>query len=159
MTFIEPIQDDQASDVVEGFFEADRGRLGYVANYTRVFANRPAVYAAWIQLNGAIKQAMDLRRYELATLAAARRLRSSYCSLAHGKVLADQHLGMETVRAVALDHGSSGLDTVEIAVMDLAEKIAGDATSVTSEDIDRLRRLGLSDADIFDVVAAAAARC
>ena len=27
---------------------------------------------------------MDLRRYELATLAAARRLRSSYCSLAAG---------------------------------------------------------------------------
>ena len=26
---------------------------------------------------------MDLRRYELATLAAARQLRSSYCCLAH----------------------------------------------------------------------------
>jgi hypothetical protein len=32
---------------------------------------------------------MDLRRYELATLAAARRLRSSYCCLAHGRVLAE----------------------------------------------------------------------
>jgi hypothetical protein len=30
---------------------------------------------------------------------------------------------------------------------------------VTQEDVDRLRGLGLSDADIFDVVAAAAARC
>jgi hypothetical protein len=30
---------------------------------------------------------MDLRRYELATVAAARRLRSSYCTLAHGPVL------------------------------------------------------------------------
>jgi alkylhydroperoxidase family enzyme len=33
--------------------------------------------------------AMDPRRYELATLAAALELRSSYCALAHGKVLAD----------------------------------------------------------------------
>jgi len=32
---------------------------------------------------------MDMRRYELATLAAARRLGSSYCMLGHGKVLAD----------------------------------------------------------------------
>ena len=159
MTFIAPIQDDQASDVVKEFFEADRGRMGYVANYTRVFANRPDVYAAWLQLNSAIKQAMDLRRYELVTLAAARRLRSSYCSLAHGKVLADEYLDPETVRAVALDHASSGLEPADVAVMDLAEKVADDAKSVTREDIERLRPLGLSDADIFDVVAAAAARC
>ena len=35
---------------------------------------------------------MDTRRYELATLAAARELRSSYCSLAHGKILAERFL-------------------------------------------------------------------
>ena len=56
-------------------------------NYERAFTERPEVYAAWVQLNGSIKAGMDLRRYELVTLAAARRLRSSYCCLAHGKVL------------------------------------------------------------------------
>src|SRR3954452_9722759 len=56
-------------------------------NYELAFAERPDVLAAWGQLNGAIKAGMDLRRYELATLAAARRLRSSYCCLAHGSVL------------------------------------------------------------------------
>ena len=55
-------------------------------NHERAFAERPEVYAAWQQLNGSIKAGMDLRRYELATLAAARRLRSSYCCLAHGSV-------------------------------------------------------------------------
>ena len=40
-------------------------------NYERAFAERPEVYAAWQQLNAAIKANMDLRRYELATLAAA----------------------------------------------------------------------------------------
>ena len=45
------------------------------------------VLEAWQQLNGAIKAGMDLRRYELATLAAAQRLRSSYCCLMHGRVL------------------------------------------------------------------------
>jgi alkylhydroperoxidase family enzyme len=43
--------------------------------------------------------------------------------------------------------------------MDLAEKVAGDATSVTQADIDALRSLGLSDTDIVDVVLAAALRC
>ena len=43
--------------------------------------------------------------------------------------------------------------------MELADKVAGDATSVTREDVDRLRTHGLSDAEIVDVVLAAAARC
>ena len=43
--------------------------------------------------------------------------------------------------------------------MDLAEKIVADATSVTREDVERLRELGLSDEDIVDVVLAATARC
>lgn len=51
---------------------------GEGTNYERAFALRPEVLAAWAQLNGAIKHTADLRRYELATLAAARRLRSSY---------------------------------------------------------------------------------
>jgi uncharacterized peroxidase-related enzyme len=159
MTYIRSIADEEASPAVQDFFDADRGRLGFVANHSRVFANRPEIYAAWMQLNGAIKKNMDLRRYELATLAAARRLRSSYCALAHGKVLAEQYLAPESVRAVALGQAPSAMDEVDIAVMDLAEKVVDDATSVTQDDVEHLRKLGLSDEDIFDVVAAAAARC
>lgn len=51
---------------------------------------RRDVYRAWDRLKSTIAGSMDTRRYELATLAAAPRLRSSYCSLAHGKILADR---------------------------------------------------------------------
>ena len=52
-----------------------------------------------------------------------------------------------------------GLDEADRAVMDLAEKVVDDATSVTQADIDRLRELGLTDAEIVDVVLAASLRC
>jgi len=93
--------------------------LGHLPSLTTAFSLRPAVYSAWRQLNGAIKADMDLRRYELATLAAARRLRSSYCSLAHGSLLADELLGPDTVRAIMADHRAAGLDPVDVAVMEL----------------------------------------
>lgn len=126
-------------------------------NFEVAFAERPDVFAAWVQLNGAIKEHMDLRRYELATLAAARRLRSSYCCLAHGSVLA-QKFG-EPVREIALDHRTAGLDEVDVAVMDLAERVVDDATSIGDDDLRPLRSLGLSEAEIMDVVLAASARC
>jgi uncharacterized peroxidase-related enzyme len=126
-------------------------------NYERAFAERADVYAGWQQLNGAIKAGMDLRRYELATLAAARRLRSSYCCLAHGSVLRERF--GEPVREIALDHRAAGLDDVDVAVMDLAERVVDDATSIGDADLQRLRDLGLSETEIMDIVLAAAARC
>ncbi len=126
-------------------------------NYERAFIERPDVYRAWEQLNGAIKAGMDRRRYELATLAAARRMRSSYCSLAHGRELAERFDA--PVREIALDRRAAGLDEVDIAVMDLAEQVVDDATSIDDVYLQRLRDLGLSDREIMDVVLAAAARC
>ena len=126
-------------------------------NLERAFAERPDVYAAWGQLNGAVKAGMDLRRYELATLAAARRLRSSYCCLAHGTILMERF--GEPVREIALDHRNAGLDEVDVAVMDFAERVVDDATSISDAELQRLRDLGLSDTDILDVALAAAARC
>ena len=126
-------------------------------NYERAFEERPDVLAAWVQLNTAIKANMDLRRYELATLAAARKLRSSYCSLMHGRVLLEEF--GEPVREIALDRRTAGLDDVDVAVMDLAEKVVVDATSIDDRDLQPLRDLGLSETEIADVVLAAAARC
>ena len=126
-------------------------------NLERAFEPRPAVFEAWVQLNTSIKATMDLRRYELVTFAAARRLKSSYCCLAHGTVLAEK-LG-EPLLEIALDHHAAGLSEVDTAVMDFAEKIVDDATSVDDGDRQRLRDLGLTETDILDVVLAATARC
>lgn len=153
MAFVEMVSSEDASGEVAAIYQDEIARRGYLPNYVRAFSARPAVYRAWAQLNGAIR-AHDVRRYELATLAAARRLRSSYCSLAHGKVLAEQFFDADTVRSLP-----AGLDAADIAVMEFAAKVATDATSINAADVDHLRALGISDEDIVDVVLAAAARC
>jgi uncharacterized peroxidase-related enzyme len=149
MTFIEPA----SSEAADALYEAERERVGYVPNYVRAFSHRPDVYRAWRGLVGAVQAASDPRRYELATLAAAKRLRSSYCSLAHGKMLVDRFYSAEQVLKLP-----GGLDEADAAIMVLAEKVADDASSVTQADVDRLREVGLSDAEITDVVLAAALR-
>jgi uncharacterized peroxidase-related enzyme len=153
MPFVETIPEEDADGAVAEIYDGMREQFGYLPNLVRAFSLRPEVYRGWLQLNGAIK-AHDLRRYELATIAAARRLGSSYCALQHGKVLAQQFLSFEEVPGLP-----AGLDEVDRAVMELAEKVVDDATSVTQADIDRMRALGLSDAEIVDVVLAAAVRC
>jgi len=158
MAYIETVEPDHPVEGVREQYERDRERLGYVPNYSRLFSLRPTVYVAWRRLIGAISSPMDPRRYELVTLAAARALRTSYCMLAHGTVLRDRFYPPEVVEAIARDERGVGLDPVDLAVMALAAKVARDATSVSREDVEALRALGLADADILDVVLAAAAR-
>lgn len=160
MTFIETVAAEEATGATAELYAAEQEVFGFLPNLVRTFSLRPEVYLAWKQLNGAVKGGMELRRYELATIAAARVLRSSYCALAHGSVLMDRgFLEPDALRAVVADYRDAGLDEVDVAVMDLAAKVAEDATSVEQADVDRLRSLGLSDQDILDVVLAAAARC
>ncbi|MBN1091696.1 carboxymuconolactone decarboxylase family protein [Blastococcus sp. TML/M2B] len=150
--------DEAASTEAAEAFDRDRATLGYVANYTRLLARRPAVYEAWRALNAAVKASMDPRRYELATLAAARQLRSSYCSLAHGGVLVDRFGAEPEVRAISGGE-LAALGPVDAAVVRVAAKVAAGAAAMTPEDLAELRTLGLDDDEILDVVLAAAARC
>lgn len=126
-------------------------------NYERAFAEHPDVYRAWRALVGAITARMDARRYELATFAAAQARRSSYCSLAHGEILAGR-FGVDVARLGA-DPAGAGLDATDAAVMAFAAKVARDPASVDPADHERLRDAGLDDAEIMDVAVAASARC
>jgi hypothetical protein len=78
MSFIQTIPPEEATGKVKELYDADLKNLGYVANYTRALSLRPEVLAAYRNLSTAIRANMDLRRYELVTIAAASRLRCSY---------------------------------------------------------------------------------
>ena len=121
MTFIKIVPEDQASGLLAELYDEERADDGYVWNGTKAFSHRPEVRAGWDRFMGSISANMDHRRYELATLAAARRLRSSYCMLAHGSVVLDRYMAPDELRAVATDHRDAGLDPVDVAVMDFAD--------------------------------------
>jgi uncharacterized peroxidase-related enzyme len=158
MAFIRTVPLDAATGEVRAIYERNQARLGFVANYTKLFSHRPPVAAAWEALLTSIRANLDARRYELVTLAAARAMRSSYCSLVHGRILRDRFYTAPELTAI-LDGGAGPLSPAEAALMRYAEQVARDASQVTEADIQALRDHGLSDTEIFDVAAAVAARC
>ena len=155
MSFLETIDESAAREKVAEQYEEEKSSRGYLPNYVQTFSLRPEVFDAWGSLITTIKRNMDLRRYELVTLAAAQALQSSYCSLAHGKILLDKFLDENALLDLVVRPSGNDVDR---AVMDLAGKVARDAPSVTEADIESMRRVGLTDEEIFDVIAAAAAR-
>jgi len=159
MSFIQTIPVAKATGEVRRMYEQNQARYGYVPNYAKVFGMRPQVMDGWAQLQKSIRSTMDSRRYELVTLAAARALRCSYCALAHGQALESQFFSTQDLTRIALEIEGSTLEPTEAAVMAFAEKVVRQADAVTPEDVEVLRKHGLDDGEIFDVAAAAAARC
>jgi uncharacterized peroxidase-related enzyme len=156
--FIEVPDESTVDDDAAAWYQQQRDAWGYLPNYAAAFATRPAVAQAWNALNGAVKANMEHRRFELATIAAARQYRSTYCMAAHCKFLRDACGDESTMLAIAADPTGAGLDATDRAVMEFAAQVARDASAITAADVQRLRDHGLSDADVVDVVLAAAAR-
>ncbi len=159
MTFLRTIPPADAAGPVREMYEQAQNRFGYVPNWTQAFSLRPEMLDGWASLLRSVQSHLTVRQYEFATLAAARALKSSYCALAHGSVLADKVFDAATVAAIATDAPDTPLEPRERAVMLFAEKVARSADQITSADIEALRSHGYRDEEIFDLAAAAAARC
>lgn len=156
--FIDPVPEDAATGPLADYYRQQRSSWGFLPNYAAAFSTRPDVADAWTALNLAIRNGMDRRRFEIATIAAARALRSTYCTAAHSKFLRDVCNDEATMRAIAAEPTGATLVPQDRAVYSFAAKVATDAAAVEQSDIDRLREVGLSDADIANIVFAAAAR-
>jgi uncharacterized peroxidase-related enzyme len=157
MPFITPIPIDAIDADVRAMYARQQSHYGYVPAYAQVFCYRPEIMQLWAQLQSGIKKHVDARRYELVTFAAANALRSSLCSIAHGKMLS-KFVPTEDVQAIARGETPPSLTQSEAAMLAFARQVARDAAAITQQDVDDLKQQGFTDADVFDIAAIAAAR-
>ncbi len=156
--FVDVVSEESAEGATADYYAEQRAGWGFLPEYVYAFGGRPEVAAAWNALSGAIRSGMDRRQFELATLAAARALRSTACTIAHSMFLRDVCADEATLRLIAQDPAGNALEPSDRAVYQFAAKVAVDAARVDQADVDALRAVGLDDADIVSVVYAAGAR-
>jgi len=157
MAFIDTIPDTEITDEIRAMYARQESFWGFVPNYARVFSWRPELMGLWAQLQIGIKRNMDKRRFELITFAAAHTLRSTLCSLAHGKALT-QFFSQEDIQLMAQSAAPASLTAAEAEMMAFARKVARGAYMTTPADVARLKAHGFSDAEVFDIAATVGAR-
>jgi uncharacterized peroxidase-related enzyme len=158
MTFIKSISEEQAENLVLEQYQAAQKSISYIPNYIKTFSLHPEVYDAWTKLIGTIRSKMRMRRYELVTFAAAMELECTYCMLAHGAILRKNFFNAQQLMAIVKDFRNADLTAEEVALMSFAQKIIQKAHHINEADVEELRKLGLSDEEILDVVLATTAR-
>ena len=142
------------SEEVESDFAADREEDGYVTNGTRLWAWRPGLFGAFRALRTELMESSALtdRDWAILVTATASQLHDSYCALAWGPRLAELS-DAETAAQVLAGLPASALSEREAALAEWARKVARDPNATTSEDVARLREVGLGDREIFEATA------
>ena len=75
MTFLKGISEEEATGKVREIYENEKKKSGSVRDATKVFSLRPEFMETWQLLNNALKENMEERYYELATIVATSGIR------------------------------------------------------------------------------------
>ncbi len=146
-------------DDVKTLIRPAQERLGFVPNVFQTYAWRPDRLVKWhAHYDDIMRGASGLSRAEremIAVVVSAEN-RCFYCMASHGaalrKLLGDPILGEQ----ILLDYRKAPLDARTHAMLAYATKITRTPTECAEDDITRLRDLGFSAEDIWDIAETAA---
>jgi uncharacterized peroxidase-related enzyme len=145
------LDEPEPTDAAQRLFDADTDSMGWVMNVSRLWAWQPESQQSLFDLLRSVSDGFSMRQRAVLVAACASTFGDSYCSLAWGGKLAKES---DTETAVGVLNGSDdGLTSAERAMARWARSVAADPNATTQTDVDELRSVGFSDADIFAMTA------
>lgn len=153
------IEESPPGDERDAAYAADRDSDGYVWNVTRLWGWRADVYRDFAALRDSLMGSSSLTDRDWAVLvtATASQLGDSYCSLAWGAKLA-RLTDAETAAQLIANEPAPALSEREQMLAAWTRRLVEDPNSTTSDDVMRLRAVGLGDKEIFEATTFVAFR-
>jgi uncharacterized peroxidase-related enzyme len=150
---------DEAPEPLRGLFAKARESLGFVPNVFRAYSYRPERLASWFghyrQLHEPTAN-LDAADREMIAVVVSAYNRCTYCIVSHGHALAEQLGDRVLADYIATNWRHAGLDERRTAICEFAEKLTARPPEMCEDDLRRLRAVGLSDHEVWDVVEIAA---
>jgi uncharacterized peroxidase-related enzyme len=159
--FLKTVAEADAADRVAEIYAKERADLGLVMTATTCLTVRPGVLPVVSDFFAGVKNGftLSMRDWRLITFVAAIELPSTYCTTVYGRNLIADLGSKEMVLAVRRDFRNAGLSERDVAMLAYAQKIVRSAHEITHSDIDGLRALDFTDAQIADIALCTAIRC
>jgi RNA polymerase sigma-70 factor, ECF subfamily len=126
---------------------------GFIPNFFRAQTLRPDLLAAEAELSAAILLSEDTltrMQKEAILLAVSAVNLNSYCVAVHCNLLRGLGLSADEGDQIAVDHHRSSLSEADKALLDFAIKLGAGFAEFSLDDVDRLRAVGFTDAQILE---------
>lgn len=150
---------DPLPEATQKYFDVCREKLGMVPNVLQAYAfdidklnSFTAMYND-LMLGGS---ALSKLEREMIAVAVSSVNKCYYCLVAHGAAVRSLSGDPALGEALVMNYKVAPIDARQMAMLDFAVKSTRDSGSITEADREGLRTHGLSDRDIFDVIAVTA---
>lgn len=160
MAWIRTVPEDTATGSVREQYEDAKRRAGWVWNVIKVSSLRPdlmvssmAVYLAAFHKQSGLTRAQK----EMIATVVSKLNHCHYCTEAHAYDL--EHEGKKDpafVESIKQDYRKSKIDEKTMAILEYSEKLTRTPSQMRREDVEKLRKAGLSEEEILETVHIAA---
>lgn len=147
-----PDREDVPEDVLE-YIDEESERAGFVPNVFAAFAYKPSHFRAFFDYHEALTEDTTLEREEIEMLIVTVSGVNDclYCVVAHGALLRIFAGAPKLADQLATNHRTADLSEHHLAMLDFAVKLTETPGRVDGDDLERLREVGFSDEQIWDI--------
>lgn len=136
--------------------EAVQEQAGFVPNVFLVLARRPAEFRAFFAYHDALMErdgGLTKAEREMIVVATSAANACTYCVIAHGAILRVRARDPLLADYLASNYRGAAITPRQRAMLDFATRLAQTPQALEDEDLDKLRRAGFGDEDIWDIGA------
>jgi uncharacterized peroxidase-related enzyme len=134
-------------------------KSGFVPNVFLLLARRPDEFRAFFAYHDALMDkagGLSKAEREMIVVATSAANQCHYCVVAHGAILRIRAKHALVADQVAINYRKADITPRQRAMLDFAMQVALASHTVGEEDIERLKREGFDEEDVWDIATIAA---
>jgi uncharacterized peroxidase-related enzyme len=134
-------------------------KAGFVPNVFLALARRPDEWRAFFAYHDSLMEkegGLTKAEREMIVVATSAANQCEYCVVAHGAILRIRAKNPLVADQVAVNYRKADITPKQKAMLDFAMKVAQESHLVDDADFERLRAIGFTDEDIWDIAAISA---
>ncbi|WP_027921765.1 carboxymuconolactone decarboxylase family protein [Pseudomonas sp. URMO17WK12:I12] len=125
--------------------------IGFTPNMLTVFAQSPIAFNAWATLLGSLSKALDVKTRDSIGLAVSEVNGCNYCLTVHS--FTAEHMAKLSADDIILARKGHANDPKRDAAIQFAQKVIVTRGQVNDADLQIIRNVGYTDANITEIVA------
>lgn len=153
--FAVPRLEDLPVDIADRI-SAVAERSGFIPNVFLALAHRPDEFRAFFAYHDAImdrESGLSTAEKEMIVVATSAANDCHYCVIAHGAILRIRAKNPLIADQIAVNYRKADITERQRGILDVAMKLSTRPGHIDDADFDRLRALGCSPDDIWDIVS------
>ena len=143
-------------DQVKNYLEIVQQKLGFIPNVLAAFAKFPKQFEGFTKLYNALmlgESGLTKLEREMIAVTVSSENHCFYCLVAHGSAVRELSKDPQLGERIAANFRSAELPKKQMELLNFTKKLTRDPSEIVENDRKKLRDVGYTDRDIWDISA------